>query len=116
MIKEGANVAAVNNDGDLPIDICEDEVMEQMLQEEMGKLGKALNIWYMYKSNKKSSIKIDLRCNNEINLKCVQIGHWYSKEEVGVFGVQCHLKQDISYPLCLSVLLVENAGIDGENH
>jgi hypothetical protein len=44
LIKEGANVAAVNNDGDLPIDICEDEVMEQMLQEEMGKLGKALNI------------------------------------------------------------------------
>ena len=38
LIKEGANVAAVNNDGDLPIDICEDEVMEQMLQEEMGKL------------------------------------------------------------------------------
>lgn len=39
LIKEGANVAAVNNDGDLPIDICEDEIMEHMLQDEMSKLG-----------------------------------------------------------------------------
>ncbi|VDI65984.1 protein phosphatase 1 regulatory subunit 12A [Mytilus galloprovincialis] len=38
LIKEGANVAAVNNDGDLPIDICEDEIMEHMLQDEMSKL------------------------------------------------------------------------------
>ena len=40
LIKEGADIAAVNNDGDLPIDICEDEEkMENLLQEEMDKQG-----------------------------------------------------------------------------
>ena len=38
-MKHGANVAAVNNDGDLAIDIAEDEEMETLLQEEMDKKG-----------------------------------------------------------------------------
>lgn len=58
MIKEGANVAAVNNDGDLPIDICEDEVMEQMLQEEMGKLGKALTFDTCTKVTRNRQLKL----------------------------------------------------------
>lgn len=32
-------MAAVNNDGDLAIDIAEDEEMEKLLQEEMDKKG-----------------------------------------------------------------------------
>ena len=39
LLKHGANVAAVNNDGDLAIDIAEDEEMENLLQEEMDKKG-----------------------------------------------------------------------------
>lgn len=39
LLKKGANVAAVNNDGDLAIDIAEDEEMEKLLQEEMDKKG-----------------------------------------------------------------------------
>lgn len=38
-MKHGANVAAVNNDGDLPVDIAENDSMEQLLQEEMKKQG-----------------------------------------------------------------------------
>ena len=41
LLKHGANVAAVNNDGDLAIDIAEDEdkEMKHLLQEEMEKKG-----------------------------------------------------------------------------
>ena len=39
LIERGANVAAVNNDGDLPIDIAESDDMEHLLQEEIDKQG-----------------------------------------------------------------------------
>jgi len=32
-------VAAVNNEGELPLDITEDEAMEEMLQEELNRQG-----------------------------------------------------------------------------
>lgn len=35
-----ADVAAVNNDGDLPFDICEDEEMEKILQMDMERQGR----------------------------------------------------------------------------
>jgi hypothetical protein len=39
LIETCANIAAVNNDGDLPFDICEDDDMEKLLQDEMDKQG-----------------------------------------------------------------------------
>lgn len=39
LIDKGANVAAVNIDGELPIDISEGDDMEQLLQEEMERNG-----------------------------------------------------------------------------
>jgi ankyrin repeat protein len=39
LIEKGANVAAVNNDGELPLDIAEINAMEQLLQEEVDKRG-----------------------------------------------------------------------------
>lgn len=33
LIEHGANVAAVNNDGELPLDIAESDEMEELLQE-----------------------------------------------------------------------------------
>ncbi|KAK6985907.1 protein phosphatase 1 regulatory subunit 12C [Biomphalaria glabrata] len=39
LIKHGANVAAVNNDGDLPSDIAENDEMEKLLKDEMKKQG-----------------------------------------------------------------------------
>jgi hypothetical protein len=41
-----------------PIDICEDEVMEQMLQEEMGKLGKALTFDTCTKVTRNHQLKL----------------------------------------------------------
>lgn len=37
-------MAAVNNDGDLPIDIAENDEMENLLQDEMNKRGRRLLI------------------------------------------------------------------------
>ncbi|CAN7977196.1 unnamed protein product, partial [Ixodes persulcatus] len=39
LIENGANVALVNNDGDLPIDIAESGEMEELLQAEIDRLG-----------------------------------------------------------------------------
>lgn len=39
LLEQKANVAAVNNDGDLAIDICEDKEMRKILQEEMDNQG-----------------------------------------------------------------------------
>lgn len=39
LLRRNANVAAVNNDGDLPYDICEDDTMEKLLQECMDEQG-----------------------------------------------------------------------------
>lgn len=35
LLQHNCNVAAVNNDGDLPYDICEDDAMEKLLLETM---------------------------------------------------------------------------------
>ena len=43
LIEHGANVAAVNNDGELPIDIAEGDEMEDILSEVMEARGEALN-------------------------------------------------------------------------
>lgn len=40
LLEQKANVAAVNNDGDLAIDICEDNEMRKILQEEMDNQGR----------------------------------------------------------------------------
>lgn len=40
LLEQKANVAAVNNDGDLAIDICEDKEMRKILQEEMDNQGR----------------------------------------------------------------------------
>ena len=42
LLRNNANVAAVNNDGDLPYDICEDDEMEKLLQEAMDEQGSHL--------------------------------------------------------------------------
>uniref|UniRef100_A0A0L8IDT1 cGMP-dependent protein kinase interacting domain-containing protein n=2 Tax=Octopus bimaculoides TaxID=37653 RepID=A0A0L8IDT1_OCTBM len=39
LISTSANIAAVNNDGDLPLDICEENKMEKLLLEEMNRQG-----------------------------------------------------------------------------
>ena len=39
LLRNNANVAAVNNDGDLPYDICEEDEMEKLLQESMDEQG-----------------------------------------------------------------------------
>ena len=39
LLRNNANVAAVNNDGDLPYDICEEDEMEKLLQEAMDEQG-----------------------------------------------------------------------------
>lgn len=45
LLEKGANVAAVNNDGELPLDIAESQKMDDLLKEEIDKMG-------MYKSLK----------------------------------------------------------------
>jgi len=40
LIEHGANVAAVNNDGELPVDIAESDAMEDLLQEHIDAKGK----------------------------------------------------------------------------
>ena len=45
-MKHGANIAAVNNDGDLAIDIAEDRGMQKLLREEMDKKGN-LSLQYL---------------------------------------------------------------------
>lgn len=39
LIQQGANIAMVNNDGELPIDLAESNVMTQLLNTEMDKQG-----------------------------------------------------------------------------
>jgi len=41
LIEHGANVAAVNNDAELPLDIAESDEMEDMLQQNINAKGKA---------------------------------------------------------------------------
>jgi hypothetical protein len=40
LIEHGANVAAVNNDAELPLDIAESDEMEDMLQQNINAQGK----------------------------------------------------------------------------
>ena len=46
LLRNNANVAAVNNDGDLPFDICEEDEMEKLLQESMDEQG----MWLLVRS------------------------------------------------------------------
>ena len=39
LIDKGANIAAVNNDGELAFDLAEGEEMENLIEEEMRKQG-----------------------------------------------------------------------------
>lgn len=39
LIEHGANVASVNNDGELPVDIAESDEMEDMLQQHIDEQG-----------------------------------------------------------------------------
>lgn len=41
LIEHGGNVAAVNNDAELPLDIAESDEMEDMLQQNINAQGKA---------------------------------------------------------------------------
>lgn len=40
LLKYSANIAAVNSDGDVPLDIAEDDCMETLLRAEIEKRGK----------------------------------------------------------------------------
>ena len=40
LIDHGADVAAVNNEGELPLDLAEEEDMEDLLTDEIERLGK----------------------------------------------------------------------------
>lgn len=61
MIGQGAHVGAVNSEGDTPLDIAEEEAMEELLQNEVNRQGKIksnLNgknvlerIWYFSSKN-----------------------------------------------------------------
>lgn len=61
MIGQGAHVGAVNSEGDTPLDIAEEEAMEELLQNEVNRQGKIksnLNgknvlerIWYISSKN-----------------------------------------------------------------
>lgn len=42
LLDHGANIAAVNSDGDVPLDIAEADNMETLLRSEIGKRGKEL--------------------------------------------------------------------------
>jgi ankyrin repeat protein len=44
LIEHNADVAAVNNDGELPIDIAETEAMEELLDRETQLRGNAVNL------------------------------------------------------------------------
>lgn len=52
LIEHGANVAAVNNDGELPLDIAESDEMEDMLQQHVDEQGNSYLI---------SSVKLDFK-------------------------------------------------------
>ena len=41
LIDHGADVAAVNNEGELPLDLAEEEDMEDLLTDEIERLGKS---------------------------------------------------------------------------
>ena len=45
LIDSGADVAAVNNEGELPLDLAEEEDMEDLLTDEIERLGKLLYFW-----------------------------------------------------------------------
>lgn len=44
LIEQGCNLAAVNNDGELALDIAESDEMEDMLQQHINKAGSHLYI------------------------------------------------------------------------
>ena len=48
LLDNGADVAAVNNEGDLPLDLAEEEDMEDLLTDEIEKLGMSTCFWPWY--------------------------------------------------------------------
>lgn len=47
MIEQGCNLAAVNNDGELAVDIAESDEMEDLLQQHINKAGKLLRYLFV---------------------------------------------------------------------
>jgi len=45
LIEQGCNLAAVNNDGELALDIAESDEMEDMLQQHINKAGLYLYVY-----------------------------------------------------------------------
>ena len=43
LLDHGADIAAVNNEGELPLDLAEEEDMEDLLTDEIERLGKLSN-------------------------------------------------------------------------
>ena len=48
LIDHGANVSAVNNDGELAIDISESDEMEELLQKEIGEIQNLFESLFFY--------------------------------------------------------------------
>lgn len=46
LITQGANVGVVNSEGETPLDIAEEEAMEELLQNEINRQG-TVNIFYL---------------------------------------------------------------------
>ena len=44
LIQKGTDVASVNNEGELPLDLAEEEDMEDLLTDEIEKLGKIIRV------------------------------------------------------------------------
>lgn len=53
LIEHNSDVAAVNNDGELPIDIAETEAMEELLETETQLRGKNIN-----NNNNRAAVKV----------------------------------------------------------
>lgn len=45
LISQGANVGGVNSEGETPLDIAEEEAMEELLQNEINRQGSFLSAW-----------------------------------------------------------------------
>lgn len=44
LISQGAHVGAVNSEGDTPLDIAEEEAMEELLQNEVNRQGNSIHL------------------------------------------------------------------------
>lgn len=86
LISQGAHVGAVNSEGDTPLDIAEEEAMEELLQNEVNRQGNFEYRRVLYLCIYVFIWKLGLNCD------CWSL---FSKESCSILNVQLSLKRDL---------------------